>query len=154
MHEKPCLIPIFINEPAHDKTCNKTCVTSKDSDQPVHPLSMARILVYPSLDNPEAVEGTCDQRRLWSDCVDAQADLSPRWLHKSYCRFCRSLAHLWTVPSEHMQTAKTLISLHNPSCMLTELLDTVELWPATSGYVPLNLCVQLRFRSAWNHTAL
>ena len=24
-------------EPAHDKTYNKTCVTSKDSDQPVHP---------------------------------------------------------------------------------------------------------------------
>ena len=26
---------IKINEPAHDKSYNKTCVTSKDSDQPV-----------------------------------------------------------------------------------------------------------------------
>ena len=41
-------------EPAHDKTYNKTCVTSKYLDQPVHPPSMARILVYPSLDSPEA----------------------------------------------------------------------------------------------------
>ena len=40
-------------DPAQDKT----------SDQPVHPPSMARILVYPSLDSPKAVEGTCDQRR-------------------------------------------------------------------------------------------
>ena len=31
-------------------------VTSKDSDQPVHPPSTARVLVYPSFDNPEAVK--------------------------------------------------------------------------------------------------
>ena len=48
------------NEPAHDKTPNKTCVNSKDTDQLAHPPSMARVLVYPSLDTPEAVEeNTC-----------------------------------------------------------------------------------------------
>ena len=72
---------------------NKTCVASKDSDQPVHPPSMARGPVYPSFDNPEAVEDTCDQRRLWLDCADAQADLSLGWSHKYYCRFCHALAH-------------------------------------------------------------
>ena len=51
----------IINEPAHDKIYNKTCVNSKDSDQPVHPPSMARFLVYPSLDGLETVEGTCGQ---------------------------------------------------------------------------------------------
>ena len=51
----------FKNEPVHDKTYNKTCVTSKDSAQPVHPSNMPRFLVQPSLDNPEAVEGTCNQ---------------------------------------------------------------------------------------------
>ena len=71
---------------------NTSCVTSTDSDQPVYPLCMARVLVYLSLDSPEAVEGTCDQWRLWSDCADAQSDLSPRWSHGSYCRFCPSLA--------------------------------------------------------------
>ena len=65
---------------------NKTRVTSKVSDQPVHPPSMARVLVYSSLDSLKAVEGTCDQRRLRSDCANAQADLSLRWSHKSYCR--------------------------------------------------------------------
>ena len=54
--------------------------------------SIARVLVCPPLDSLEAVEGTCDQRRLWSDCVDTQADLSLRWSHKTYCRFCRALA--------------------------------------------------------------
>ena len=36
-----------------------------DLDQPVYPPSMARVLLYPSLDSPEAVEGTCDQQNLW-----------------------------------------------------------------------------------------
>ena len=50
------------NEQAHNKTYNNTYVTSNESDQPVHPQSMARVLVHPSLDSPEAVEGTCDDR--------------------------------------------------------------------------------------------
>ena len=57
------------------------------------PINLVRVLVYHSLDSPEAVEGTCDQRWLWSDCADAQTDLSLRWPYKSYCKFCRALAH-------------------------------------------------------------
>ena len=30
-------------EPAHAKTYNKTCVTSEDSDQPVHLYSLIRV---------------------------------------------------------------------------------------------------------------
>ena len=61
-------------EPAHDNTYmyNKTCVTSKDSDRPVHPPSMARVFVYPSLDSPEPVEGAFYQQSFWSDLVDAK----------------------------------------------------------------------------------
>ena len=70
-------------------------MTSKDSDKPVQPPRMAMILLYPSKDSLEAVESTCDQRRFCSDCADAQANLSLRWSHKSYCRFCRALAHLY-----------------------------------------------------------
>ena len=51
-----------IYEPTRDKTYNKTCVTSKDSDQSVYPPSMARVLVHPYLDSQEAVEGTWDQQ--------------------------------------------------------------------------------------------
>ena len=61
----PIVDGIFVLfEPAHNKTYSKTCVTSKDSDQPVHSPSIARVLVYPSLDGVDAIEGTCDQRIL------------------------------------------------------------------------------------------
>ena len=50
--------------PAHDNTYNKICVTSKGADEPVRSHSMPRVLVYPCLDSPDAVEGSCDQRRL------------------------------------------------------------------------------------------
>ena len=50
---------VLIFEPLHNKTYNITYVTSKAADQPVHPSSMARVLVHPSFDSPEAVEGTC-----------------------------------------------------------------------------------------------
>ena len=52
------------NELAQDKTYYRTCVTSKDSDQPVHSARMARVLVYPSLDSLAVIESTCDQQRL------------------------------------------------------------------------------------------
>ena len=35
-------------EPVHDKTYNKTCVTSKNTEQPVQLPSTDLILVYPS----------------------------------------------------------------------------------------------------------
>ena len=84
----------IVYEPAHDKAYNKICLTSKDSDQLVHPPSMARVIVYPSLNKPEAVEVICDQQRLLSACADAQIDLSLRWSHKSYFRFCHVLARI------------------------------------------------------------
>ena len=52
------------NMSQHTKKYNKTCVTSKDSDQPLHLPSIARVLIYPLLDSLDVVEGTCDQRRL------------------------------------------------------------------------------------------
>ena len=78
--------------PARDKAYNKTCVTSKDSDQPVPPLSLASVLIYPILNSPEAVN-THEISEDWWDCADAQADLSLRWSHKSYSRFCRAQSH-------------------------------------------------------------
>ena len=72
-------------EPAHDKTFNKTYVIGKD--QPVRPPSVARILVYSSLNSLEAVE---DIRSAKTDqCAEAHANLSPRRSHKSYCSIVR-----------------------------------------------------------------
>ena len=48
-------------KPAVDKTYS---VTRKDSTQPVQPPSTAGVLVNPSLDSLETVEGNFDQQRL------------------------------------------------------------------------------------------
>ena len=52
LNQSESVIFCFCFMPAHYKTY-KDCVTSKDSDQPVYPSSMARVLVYPSLDSAE-----------------------------------------------------------------------------------------------------
>ena len=70
----------------HNKTLNKTYVTSKDSGRPVQSLR-----VDLCLDSSEAHDISED----WSDCADAHADLSLCWLYKSYCTFCHVLAHLF-----------------------------------------------------------
>ena len=51
---------------------------------------------YLSSDKHEAVEGTYNQQRLWSDCAYVQADLSLQCLHKSVCLLCAgSYVSVW-----------------------------------------------------------
>ena len=81
-----------INEPTHDRIYNNTCATSEDSDQPAHPHSLIRVFAdrmcrlqppgYPKRAKREPSP-------YWSD---VQADLSLDWLHRSYCKFSRTLA--------------------------------------------------------------
>ena len=85
----PLLFPQQTYAPAHDKTYNKTCVTSKD----LHPPSMARFLVHYSLASPWPVHKAHAKRKDWSDCTNVQADPSLCCSHKSYCRFSCLLAH-------------------------------------------------------------
>ena len=42
---------LFTIETTQERTYNKTRVTSNDSNHPVHPSSVARVPVYPSLDS-------------------------------------------------------------------------------------------------------
>ena len=60
---------------------------SEDSDQPAHSRSLIRILTGRILDNQGYKVSSCGQRRLWSDCLDAQADLSLHWTHLSVRTF-------------------------------------------------------------------
>ena len=57
------------------KTCNKTCVKSKDSGQPVYPPSMTRVLVYTSLDSLKSCIRHMRSARN-DQTADVQADLS------------------------------------------------------------------------------
>ena len=56
---------------------------SEDSDQPAHSRSLIKIFTGQILDSQWSKVSSCGQRRLWSDCADAQADLSLRWAHGS-----------------------------------------------------------------------
>ena len=65
---------------------NKTCVTSKDLDQLLHPASMARVHV-----SQEAVDGT-----MRSGNSDQTAHTCRLILvFSGHCTFCRALDHIW-----------------------------------------------------------
>ena len=70
-----------------------TCAPSEDSDQSVHPPSLIS-LRYPHEDSWVLSYPLSAQRRLWSDWTDAQADLSLRWVHMSFCWFCCTAAQI------------------------------------------------------------
>ena len=63
------------NDPAHNKTNKMKYAPSKDSDQPVHPPSLIVFAVH--------------MKKPWvlGYPLDAQADLSLCWAHRSFCFF-------------------------------------------------------------------
>ena len=72
------------NEPLHDKTSTLICAPSKDSDQPRHPPSLIRVFSVRSKGRCRPKVSSCGQQRLWSDWVDAHADLSLCWAQRSF----------------------------------------------------------------------
>ena len=66
------------------------CAPSEDSDQPGHPLSLIRVFTLHSMGSKGPKLSSCRQRRLWSDWVDAQADLSLRWAQTHFVGFVMS----------------------------------------------------------------
>ena len=82
------------NEPPHDKTNKMACAPSADSDQPGHPPSLIRVFAV-RMKNAWALSYPLSgKRRLWSDWVDAQPDLSLRWTHMPLCWFCHEAAQI------------------------------------------------------------
>ena len=77
------------NEPVHDKTYNKTCATSEDSYQSAHPRNLTRVYA----DRMCLLQTPGYSKRNKRGPLDAQADPSLCWSHRSYCKFCRALAH-------------------------------------------------------------
>ena len=77
--------------PQHDKTTKMTRAPSKDSDQPRHLIEVFAV----RMKQPRVLSYQFSaQRRLWSDWMDAQADLNLRWEHMSFCWFGRATAQL------------------------------------------------------------
>ena len=78
------------------------CAPSEDSDQPGHPPCPIRVFAVRMqkawvLSNPMSA-----QWRLWSDWIDAKADLSLRWAHTHFVGFLtRRLIFQRTFPIQH-----------------------------------------------------
>ena len=86
----------ILYEPTHDKTNNKTCATSEDSDQTAHPRSLIRVFAdRMCLLQPQSYPKRNKQEPFpyW---VAEEADFSLCWSNMSYCKFCRALAHYYT----------------------------------------------------------
>ena len=81
---------------------------SEDSDQPALSRSLIRIFTRRYLDSQWCKVSSCGQRRLWSDCADAQADLSLRWALMSVSTF----SHVATVIMIGMLCSMKLDSFH------------------------------------------
>ena len=73
----------LLNEPPHDKTNKMICAPSEDSDQP----SLIRVFVVRMKKAWVLSYILSRQRRLWSDWVAAQADLSLHWMHSHFVGF-------------------------------------------------------------------
>ena len=63
------------------------CAPSEDSDQPGHPPSVIRVFAVRMKKAWVLSYPLSAQRRLWSDWMDAQADMSLRWAHSHFVAF-------------------------------------------------------------------
>ena len=119
-----CGSPIFNHFPTiHDiwaVTCDfQQCgiLTSVDSDEPVQPPFKLRNSKWCSVSSLTPMEYSSDQRRLWSDCAYAQADLRLCWSHIPHC--CKSyvaaqmssaVSSAYVILKPILQTLLTLIT--------------------------------------------
>ena len=131
---------IFTFDPAHDKTYKMTCVSSKDSDHPGHPPSLIRVFIV-RMKKPWVLSYPLStQWRLWSDWANAQADLSLRWVHRSFCWFWHRdnwwmgkelyifLVNLWHWIYEQHYNSEDLVFLWEKCKIQESIMSDLWLW--------------------------
>ena len=114
-------------QPAHDKTNKMVCAPSEDSDQPGHPPSLIRVFAVRSMGSQGPKPSSCGQRRLWSNWVDAQTDLSLRWAHMPFCWFCHEAARFSITSLFHKICYD---DLRPPHCTTPAVISMNSLWYA------------------------
>ena len=110
------------------------CAPSEDSDQPGHPPSLIRVFAVRMKKSWVLSYPLSAQRRLWSDWVDAPADLSLRWAHTHFVgsimswlkwwKFCcgsailQQIEWIWSVNEQANQNVRLSRSLNLHVIML------------------------------------
>ena len=97
------IVMLIRNEPPHDKTNKMAYLPSEDSDQPGHSPSLIRVFTVRLMASYGPKLSSYVQQRLWSDWVDAQADLSLRWVHIPFSCFCHEVAQIKKQHSERLK---------------------------------------------------
>ena len=81
-----------MSELLHDKSNKMTCSSSEYSDKPGHPPNLIPVITV-CMKKPWVLITERTVKTL-SDSIDAQYDLSLRWVHISFCLFCHALAQM------------------------------------------------------------
>ena len=130
-------------EPPHDKTNIVVSAPSEDSDQPEHPPSLIRVVavrmkIHWVLNYPLRA-----QQRLWSEWVDAQADLNLRWAHRSFCWFCHEVAQMLSFNKKYGKPIK----LHK-----WFILRYLRGWNFYKNKLPRKFSMSIICNERWNAT--
>ena len=87
----------LLHMPQRQKTYLRTCALSDHSDKPAHLSHLIRILTRRIVDSQWGKLSSYGQQKLWSACVEAQADLSLRWANMSEGTFSHVSAYIINV---------------------------------------------------------
>ena len=83
-----------MSELLHDKSNKMTSSRSEYSDKPGHPPYLIPVITV-RMKKPWVLIAThWAHSEDWSDWMDAQFDLSLRWVHRSFCLFCHASAQM------------------------------------------------------------
>ena len=93
----------------------------EDSDQPGHPPGLTRVFAVRSMGSQGPKAPSCGQQRLLITLADAQADMSLRWMHRSFCWFCRAPAH-FSPESSKCQKSDTVLNVMADGIVLFDKL--------------------------------
>ena len=95
-----CLLVRRPDEPSHDKTNKMACAPSEESDQPGYPPSLIRAFAVRMKKHWVLSYPLSALQRPWSDWAEAQADMSFRWTHRSFCWFCHEVVQMTIRPGK------------------------------------------------------
>ena len=98
----------FLFQPADIETNNINYVQSEDLGQPGCLPSPIRVVTAVRFMGSYGLTHLHVDSEDWSDWMDAQADLSLCWAHRTFCWFCHVLAHFTNQSSS--QSFKALLS--------------------------------------------
>ena len=101
------------------------CAPSEDSDQPAHPRSLIRVFTGHCVDSQGSKTSSGGQRRLWSDCANAQTDPRFRWAHMQSWRKCCVPVHIifFSHSAQRGRTAICIAFLGSKKGVLAYLLE-------------------------------